>query len=51
VADGRYYENRNQRNQDIGILKGETNGFSKESRPKGPGFGYPQRGFALLEVH
>ena len=26
-------------------------GASKESGPKGPGFGYPQRGFALLKVH
>jgi hypothetical protein len=24
---------------------------SKESWPGGPGFGYPQRGFALLKVH
>jgi aldehyde:ferredoxin oxidoreductase len=24
---------------------------SKESWPKGPGFGYPQRGFALLAIH
>jgi len=23
----------------------------KESWPKGPGFGYPQMGFALLKVH
>jgi hypothetical protein len=25
--------------------------INKESWPKGPGFGYPQRRFALLEVH
>jgi len=24
---------------------------SKESWPKGPSFGYPQRGFALLQVY
>jgi hypothetical protein len=29
----------------------ETSKRSKESWPKGPGFGYPQRGFALLAIH
>jgi len=38
-------------NCSAGMNSGWHPEISKESWPKGPGFGYPQRGFALLKIH
>jgi len=43
---------RKEEKKQIAAMAGTGESYrSKESWPRGPGFGYPQREFALLKVH